>query len=178
MRRSLTLVAAALAVAGLFVAGLGLAASGTTSVKLSAKMTARAETPRPKGAAKASGMFTATLAGSSLTWRLTFSKLTGKAVAAHVHLGRAGVAGPVAIPLCGPCVSGVHGQVRVAAKTRRALLSGSAYVNVHTAKNAAGEIRGQISRSTGGVGTTTTDSSRTTTDDSGGGASGGYGGYG
>ncbi len=172
------LLVAGLAAAGLFAAGLGLASTGAKSTKLSAKLTARAETPRPKGAATAAGAFTATLTGSSLAWKLTFSKLSGKAMAAHIHIGRAGVAGPVAVPLCGPCASGAHGTARLTSKTKTALLAGKAYVNVHTAKNAAGEIRGQIAggtaAGTGGAGTTT-DSSGTTTDDSGGGGTPGYG---
>jgi hypothetical protein len=35
----------------------------------------------------------------------------------------------------------------VNAKTVTALLAGGAYVNVHTARNPAGEIRGQVARS-------------------------------
>jgi CHRD domain len=172
MRRPFPLVAAVLAAVGLFVTGLGLAASGTTSTKLSARLAARSETPRAKGAIRATGLFTATLTGSSLSWRLAFSRLTGKALAAHVHLGRPGVAGPVAVPLCGPCVSGAYGTKKVTAKVRSALLSGGAYVNVHTAKNPAGEIRGQV---TGGhlAPTSTTESEPTTTNSYGG---GGYGG--
>jgi len=143
---------------------------------LAAKLTAGAERPKPKGAVIASGQFRATLSGASLTWRLTFSKLTGRALAAHVHLGRRGVAGPVAVPLCGPCASGAHGTARLTVKVRAALRSGGAYVNVHTAKNAAGEIRGQV---TGGgaassVATSTEDKGTTSTDSGG----GGYGGYG
>jgi hypothetical protein len=113
------------------------------------------------------------LSGSSLSWRLAFSRLTGRALAAHIHLGRPRVAGPVAVPLCGPCVTGAHGTKKVTAKVRSALLSGGAYVNVHTAKNPAGEIRGQV---TGGhlAATSTTESEPTTTDD----GCGGYGGYG
>jgi len=65
-------------------------------------------------------------------------------VAAHIHLGRQGIAGPVAVPLCGPCVSGVHRTVRVTPKLRAALLAGTAYVNVHTPRNPRGEIRGQV----------------------------------
>jgi CHRD domain len=172
MRRPFPLLAAALVAVGLFVAGLGVAASGSTSTKLAARLAAGAETPRPKGASRASGLFTATLTGSSLSWRLTFARLTGKAIAAHVHLGRPGVAGPVAVPLCGPCVSGAHGTRKLTVKVRSALLSSGAYVNVHTAKNPAGEIRGQVRSGRPAPTSTTTESEPTTTDD------GGYGGYG
>jgi hypothetical protein len=172
MRRPFPLVVAALAASGFFIAGLGLASSGTTSTKLSARLIAGAERPHPRGASSATGRFTATLAGTSLTWRLTFSRLTGKALAAHVHLGRPGVAGPVAVPLCGPCLSGAHGTKKVTVKVQTALLSGAAYVNVHTARNPAGEIRGQVSGGKVAPVRTTTEEQSTTTD------GGGYGGYG
>ena len=51
------------------------------------------------------------------------------------------------IPLCGEapaCKSGLTGTARLTAAQVRALKAGGYYVNVHTAKNAAGEIRGQI----------------------------------
>jgi CHRD domain len=141
MRGSIVL-GAAVAVA-LFVAGFGLAGR-SSAVKLTARLNAVQETSAPKGAARATGTFTATLSGRTLTWRLTFVRLSGKALAAHIHLGRQGVAGPVAVPLCGPCVSGVHRTVRLTAKVRAALVAGGAYVNVHTARNPGGEIRGQV----------------------------------
>lgn len=107
------------------------------------------EVPKPKRTLRgATGRFTVTAVKSGtsavLTWRLTFSKLTGRAVAAHIHTGRRGVAGPVAVALCGPCRTGATGRATVNAATLAALESGRAYVNVHTARNAAGEIRGQI----------------------------------
>ena len=106
------------------------------------------EVPKPKGAPLAAGRFTVTAVktGSSavLTWRLTFAKLTGRAVAAHIHTGRRGVAGPVVVALCGPCRSGATGRATVNATTLAALESGRTYVNVHTARNPAGEIRGQV----------------------------------
>jgi hypothetical protein len=86
-------------------------------------------------------------AGGSLSWRLTFQGLSGKATAAHVHLAKRGKAGAVAVSLCGPCRSGARGTAKLNAKTVTALLAGAAYVNVHTAKNPAGEIRGQVARS-------------------------------
>jgi CHRD domain len=166
--------------AALFAAGLGLGATGGggSDTKLTASLGSRGETPAPKGASRASGVFTASLAGRSLTWRLTFSRLTGKALAAHVHLGKPGVAGPVAVPLCGPCASGAHGTVAVTAKVRAALLAGTMYVNVHTAKNAAGEIRGQIAGGSVSARAGTTETSGTTTDSGTGSDPGGYGGYG
>ena len=86
-------------------------------------------------------------AGGTLSWRLTFQALSGKAGAAHVHLGKRGKAGAVAVSLCGPCRSGARGTAKLNAKTVKALLAGGAYVNVHTAKNPAGEIRGQVTTS-------------------------------
>jgi hypothetical protein len=108
------------------------------------------ERPRPTGALrKAHGLFTGTLTKSpsgttSLQWKLTFSGLTGKALAAHIHTGVRGKAGPVVVPLCGPCVSGRNGKAKLSASVVKAFESGRAYVNVHTARNQAGEIRGQV----------------------------------
>ena len=53
-----------------------------------------------------SGSFTGTLKGNKLTWKLTFSGLSGAATAAHIHLGAMGKAGNVVVALCGPCKSG------------------------------------------------------------------------
>jgi hypothetical protein len=55
-----------------------------------------------------------------------------------------------------------------------ALLSGGAYVNAHTVKNKAGEIRGQVAGGVLPIATTQAESTTTTTTDDGG---GGYGGY-
>jgi CHRD domain len=93
---------------------------------------------------RASGRLTATLNGSKLAWKLTFEHLTGKATAAHIHIAKRGKAGPVAIPLCGPCTSGMSRTSVVTSAQVNARKKGDAYVNVHTVKNAAGEIRGQI----------------------------------
>jgi hypothetical protein len=105
--------------------------------------------PKPKGAVgRAAGTFTATTTksdtGTVLSWRLTFSRLTGRATAAHIHLGRRGVAGAVAVSLCGPCRSGARGTATLSRAALTALEAGRAYVNVHTPRNPAGEIRGQV----------------------------------
>ena len=110
---------------------------------------AKQEVPKPKGkVSRAQGTFTATVTrnGTSgkVVWRLTFSRLTGRAVAAHIHSGLRGRSGPVIVPLCSPCKTGARGTVNASAAVLDALAAGRAYVNIHTRRNAAGEVRGQI----------------------------------
>jgi len=92
------------------------------------------------------GTFTGDIASGKLKFTLKFSGLTGPATAAHIHMGAVGKAGPVVLPLCGPCTSPVKGNVRISAAVIKAIRKGAAYVNVHTAKYPNGEIRGQLSK--------------------------------
>jgi len=48
------------------------------------------------------------------------------------------------VPLCGPCQSPASGTANVSASVLEAMQTGGTYVNVHTAANAPGEIRGQL----------------------------------
>jgi hypothetical protein len=138
-------VAAGLALLG---AGAGALAASAESYGVKATLRAGQEVPKPTGVPRsATGSFTGTLktgAKPTLSWKLTFKGLSGAAAQAHVHLGKKGVSGSVAIPLCGPCRSGVKGTAKITRKVADAIESGGAYVNVHTARNPAGEIRGQI----------------------------------
>jgi hypothetical protein len=105
-------------------------------------------TPSPKGTkAGASGTFKATLTGTTLKWTLTYTHLTGPAVAAHIHLGARGKNGIALVALCGPpsCNSPMSGSANSVTDDVGALmLKAGAYVNVHTNKNPEGEIRGEI----------------------------------
>jgi len=112
---------------------------------------AGSEVPKPTGVkAGASGTFTTSVslhgAVYTGTFTLSFRLLTGKAVAAHIHAGKAGKAGPVLVSLCGPCTSGKAGKVAISKAAYAAMKSGATYVNVHTAKNPGGEIRGQVKK--------------------------------
>jgi CHRD domain-containing protein len=151
----MTKVLAALAVPVLALAGFGLAAaaSGKDSFALTANLKARFAVPKPKGVpVGAAGLFTGKAVESSndkakLTWRLTFSHLSGRAIAAHIHTGRPGKAGGVLVPLCAPCRSGQRGSTMITHAQLQTIRSGSTYVNVHTSKNGLGEIRGQLKSS-------------------------------
>jgi hypothetical protein len=112
---------------------------------LSATLNAGQEIPKQAVKdATAHGSFTATLSGTHLAWKLTFSKLTGPATAAHIHLGAKGKSGNVVVALCGPCKSGMKGTGTVSGALLKTIKKHGTYVNVHTAKNPAGEIRGQL----------------------------------
>jgi len=149
MRRFHLLAGAAALAIGLAAVGGATARSQANTLRIAAAMVAANETPTPKGDVGSSkGTFTATLTksgtGAELSWRLEFSGLTGNAVAAHIHVAPPGVAGPVRVPLCSPCTSGATGTATITAEVLDAILSGRAYVNVHTPTNPAGEIRDQV----------------------------------
>ena len=88
-------------------------------------------------------------ADKTLTYTVRVQDLSGPPRAAHVHQGDAGVPGPVVIPLDPSAVTGTSGTFSgTSAPLSDALVSafkaGGLYVNVHTALNGSGEIRGQI----------------------------------
>lgn len=101
------------------------------------------------GAGRGSGTFR--LLGSTLSFDIQYSGLSGAATAAHIH-GPADTesAAGVLINLA-PFNGGAFGtagtfsgSIILTPAQKAAVLSGKTYVNVHTAANAAGEIRGQI----------------------------------
>src|SRR3954469_51992 len=153
---SLLLVGGA-AMAGHSRTPLGAAAIAPGSYTIKTTLNTKLEVPKPKATTGGSGSFTGTLkvisaSKATLTFKLTYARLTGKGLAAHIHLGVAGKSGPIAVPLCAPCTSGAHGTKRVKVAAALAMIEGKDYVNVHTAKNPAGEIRGTVKAKPGARG--------------------------
>ena len=148
----------------LVLAGLALAAPQKGTYNLTANLRSRFEVPKPTGVPNgAVGLFTGKAVElendqARLSWRLAFSKLSGPAAAAHIHLGKPGKAGGVILALCGPCKNGQRGAATITHAQLRMIRTGGTYVNIHTAKNAAGEIRGQVKPSEVGSRTTSTPS--------------------
>jgi hypothetical protein len=114
-------------------------------------LTTAEEVPAPTGVdANAQGTALITLEDDkTIVYEVVVNDLTGLAIAAHIHDGLPGVAGPVLFSLT-PATGAQAGLMF--AGTTPALtdeqvskfLRGDLYVNVHTAANPAGEIRGQI----------------------------------
>ena len=100
----------------------------------------------PATTSKATGTLTATYdtATKKLSWKGSYTGLSGDATAAHFHgpaeLGKnAGVAVPISATK-GP----MDGSATLTDAQAADLAAGKWYVNVHTAANKDGEIRGQL----------------------------------
>lgn len=114
-------------------------------VNLKASMNAASEVP--PNSSKGTGTLTATYdtASKKLSWKGSYSSLTGAATAAHFHTGEAGKNGPVAVPIT-PATSPFEGSATLTDAQAADLLAGKLYVNVHTSENKGGEIRGQVTK--------------------------------
>jgi CHRD domain len=130
-----------------------------------ANMDAAQETPAPNlaGASNPNGRIWFTDNGTTLTYYMEYSGLSSNVTQAHIHRAAVGVAGPIIVPLNvllrqSGTVAGTIDMTatdvapqspteNVSPDSLRTLLNnGNAYVNVHTANNGPGEIRGQVAR--------------------------------
>ena len=80
-----------------------------------------------------------------LKWTVTYADLTGPATAGHFHgPAMAGSNAGVVVPFNPPVTSPIVGEATLTPEQAADLLAGKWYVNVHTAQNPGGEIRGQV----------------------------------
>ena len=146
VRRSLWL--SSVSVAALLAAGcaqqsaqqqMASAAPSGSNVMLSGNQ----EVPPVSTAATGSGIITV-LMDRSVSGSVTTSGVAGSA--AHIHLAAPGQNGPVIVPLnkTGDNVWSVPPAIRLNDAQYEAYRLGNLYVNVHSAANPGGEIRGQI----------------------------------
>lgn len=157
MRRRVAVVvlAAALVLGLTLLAAPGAAASGKVTL-LSASLNGAREVPGP-GDPDGRGRAFVRLAGGKACFVLKWSRITAP-TAAHIHTGRAGVDGPVAVlffqpatnaATLPPTLNAVAGCVEVDPAMAKAIAASPRdyYVNIHTADFGGGAIRGQLDRS-------------------------------
>ena len=126
---------------------LWLAPAASAHVELEATLDANQEIPAPNVSGH-TPTGTASLifdfATSTVQYEITVNDLTGAVLAAHFHKAPAGQADPVPLACCSlsNTLSGTTGVL--SADDITALFTEGLYVNVHTAANIGGEIRGQI----------------------------------
>lgn len=130
------------------LATLGLAACAYApmgnTVAIAANLSAASEVPA--NASTGSGKLEASFnkETSVLNYTVSYSGLTGPAKAGHFHgPAAAGANAGVALPFVGSVESPIKGSATLTATQAADLLAGKWYVNLHTAANGGGEIRGQ-----------------------------------
>lgn len=136
-------------IAGLAVAIIAVAGTPARAEMVSFKAELKGSNEVPANQSKGTGTVTATYdtAAKKLSWKGSYTGLSGPATAAHFHgntppsppAGNSAVALPIA-----PVASPFEGSATLTDAQAADLTAGRWYVNVHTAANPAGEIRGQV----------------------------------
>jgi hypothetical protein len=115
--------------------------------KFKAALDGKSEVPPTTTAATGTADIDYDAATKKLTWNVTYSGLTGPATAAHFHgPAEAGKNAGVAVPIANAGTSPVQGSATLTDAQAADLMAGKLYVNIHTAANPAGEIRGQVTK--------------------------------
>ena len=131
---------------------LAMLALGTTvaftgpafAEKMKATLDGKSEVPANTSAGKGTADIDYDAATKKLSWKLTYSGLSGPATAAHFHgpadaKTNAGVVVPAK-----DAANPIKGEATLTDAQAADLQAGKWYYNVHTEKNKGGEIRGQV----------------------------------
>jgi len=146
----------ALIVAALALLALPSAVSAVdpTQPAYGGPLTGAQENPAVATTATGQGTVVISADGSTITYIVTYSGLSGTVNAAHIHTGASGSNGGVILPLvagASPMTGTLtaanftaSGSVTTFAQAVAAIRAGTTYFNLHTTANPGGEIRGQI----------------------------------
>ena len=149
--------------AALVTIGLTAVPASAQNFTLTATLTGAQETPAPGINTGAFGNATVVvnMRTRTVTWTVNVFNLPSGVTAGHIHVGAVGTAGPTVINFTVP--TGASNEFTIAGSAAdttftlrpdqgirsaddmfQAILGGNTYVNVHSAVNGGGEIRGQL----------------------------------
>ena len=142
-RRATIALLAAAALAGGCTTMQNMMYGESKSAGESVTLTGSNEVPPVTSSASGSGTVTVN-SDRTVTARITVTGMT--ATAAHIHQGAPGANGPVIVPFVmqGDNTFVAASGARMTEEQYTAYKSGNTYVNVHSARNPAGEVRGQL----------------------------------
>ena len=132
--------------AGLFAAAsLALLPSMSNAATFTSTLSGEAEIPPVTTMGTGTVEATYTPATKVLKWKVVYSGLSGAVTAAHFH-GPAipGQNAGVALPFKGKLDSPMEGEATLTEAQAAQVTAGQWYVNLHTAANPKGEVRGQL----------------------------------
>ena len=115
--------------------------------KMKTTLDGKSEVPPNTSAGTGTADFDYDAASKKLTWKITYSGLSGPATAAHFHgPAAAGANAGVKVAIPNPATSPIEGSATLTDEQAADLVGGKYYVNIHTAANPGGEIRGQVTK--------------------------------
>ena len=122
-------------------------AGSACAEKLKATLDGKSEVPATTSNGKGTADIDYDAASKKLSWKLSYSGLSGPATAAHFHgPAEPGKNAGVAVAIPNATSSPAEGSATLTDAQAADLLAGKYYVNVHTAANPGGEIRGQVTK--------------------------------
>ena len=134
-------------VIGLFFVGNPNASYSTTSTSCAVSLNGTQEVPPVATEGNGTGTVDYDPSTNEISWSIQFSGLSGAVTAAHFH-GPAAAGANAGVQVNIGEVSGLEspmeGSAELTAEQSEWLLDGELYVNIHTAENPNGEIRGQV----------------------------------
>src|SRR5260370_5110788 len=126
---------------------MAASAAFAEEVKMKTDLSATQEVPPNQSAGKGTAAITFDTEAKKLSWTVNYSGLSGPATAAHFHgPGEPGKNAGVAVAIPNAGSSPAEGSATLTEAQAADLTAGKYYVNVHTAANPGGEIRGQVTK--------------------------------
>ena len=149
-------------VAAVFMLGMAGTAQAQV-VRFTANLTGNQEVPIILTGAFGTATVTLDLSSQTVRWEIDVFNIPSGVTVGHFHVGPPGIAGPVVVDIRPPAnisndfrLEGTAGAANLQARPdqgirswddfMQALMGGQVYLNVHTAVNGGGEIRGQVIR--------------------------------
>jgi hypothetical protein len=115
--------------------------------KMKATLDGKAEVPPNASAGTGTADIDYDAATKKLSWKVTYSGLSGPATAAHFHgPAEAGKNAGVVVAIPNATSSPAEGSATLTDAQAADLMAGKYYVNIHTAANPGGELRGQVTK--------------------------------
>ncbi len=124
------------------------ASAAAASASFTVPMSGAEQVPAVKTAGKGTADLTWDASTRVVTWRITYSDMSGPVTMAHFHHGARGKNGPVKIWLTekggGPVANPITGKATLSPADAQQFEAGDWYINLHTKDHPDGEIRGQV----------------------------------
>jgi hypothetical protein len=119
--------------------------TSTSASTMTTRLSGASEVPPVANNASGTAELNLNKQTNELSWTITYSGLSGPATGAHFHgPAMAGANAGVVVPITGNLTSPIRGVASLTAAQAADLMAGKWYVNLHTAANPNGEIRGQL----------------------------------